>query len=235
MLNVLEASIKRSTGQGLDQNKGDPFDVIPLKNMKCARETTEVHLGRRGIEILVNFNKLKNLEVLWLNDNNLTKIKGLDSNFRIKELYIHNNRIKSLEGSIRKMQHLQVLTAYNNQLSNLDKVIEFLADFTYLERLDIFENPLSEEPYYQRKMIAGLKNLNLFDRHAVKELDKVRAIRFVKSLSRFSLKEKKEKILLKPYEKNSACEKLLITNAKRILKQKAKKEKKERDLAMGIR
>lgn len=133
--------------------------------MKCAKETMEVHLGGRGIEILDKFHSFRNLEVLWLNNNNLTEIRGLDKNFRIKELYVHNNRLKTLKGSISKMGHLQILSAYNNQLSDLDKNLDFLSDFTYLEHLNLYDNPLSEEPYYQKKVIYHLKSLKLFDRH----------------------------------------------------------------------
>lgn len=63
------------------------------------------------------------------------------------------------------MGHLQILSAYNNQLSDLDKNLDFLSDFTYLEHLNLYDNPLSEEPYYQKKVIYHLKSLKLFDRH----------------------------------------------------------------------
>ncbi len=33
-----------------NDDQGDPFSVIPLKNQKCARETIEIFLGKRGID-----------------------------------------------------------------------------------------------------------------------------------------------------------------------------------------
>jgi hypothetical protein len=50
----------------------DPWSVLPIKNAKCARSTTEVHLSDRHIEQLGNFESFPNLEVLWLNNNKVT-------------------------------------------------------------------------------------------------------------------------------------------------------------------
>lgn len=115
MKKVLESSIQRRAGRLKDEKVGEPYDCIPIKNMKGARETDELHMGNSNIEILSpSFKHFRNLEVLWLNGNKLLSLEGLDTNFRIKELYLHNNWLKSLEGSISKMNHLSTLTLYNN-------------------------------------------------------------------------------------------------------------------------
>ena len=85
MIEVLEKSLKRTLGLKKDQIPGDPYDVIPVKDRKYAKETVEVYMGRRRIQQLVNFEYFPNLEVVWLNDNNLTSVEGLDKNFRVKE------------------------------------------------------------------------------------------------------------------------------------------------------
>jgi len=56
----------------------------------------------------------------------LEKIEGLDNNFRIKHLYLFNNHIKTLEGSLRVMRHIETLLIYDNELRDLDKNLEFL-------------------------------------------------------------------------------------------------------------
>jgi len=61
----------------------------------------------------------------------------LDSNFRIKHLYAHNNKIKTLDGSIANMPHIETLSLSNNELRDLDKNIEFLRKFTGLTQLGI--------------------------------------------------------------------------------------------------
>lgn len=55
----------------------DPWDVIPIKNSKVAKETTEVHLGGRKATVLVHFAQFPNLETVWLNENRLTSLSGL--------------------------------------------------------------------------------------------------------------------------------------------------------------
>lgn len=62
-------------------------------------------------------------------------MEGLDTNFRIRELYLHNNKLKSLDGSFRFLSHLSILSLYNNELRGLDKCLDVLRDFTRLNNL----------------------------------------------------------------------------------------------------
>jgi hypothetical protein len=50
-------------------------------------DCVELYLGGEGIEKLRGFGAFVNLEVLWINNNQLRCINGLDANSRIKELY----------------------------------------------------------------------------------------------------------------------------------------------------
>ena len=86
--------------------QGDPWSVLPIKTRKYAKECIEIVLSKRRITELINFDMFENLEALWLTDNRLTSIRGLDSNFRIKILCCANNHITTLEGSISKMKFL---------------------------------------------------------------------------------------------------------------------------------
>lgn len=70
-----------------DEVEGNPWDVIPIKNVKQAKNTTEIHLGDRKITKLVKFEDFPNLEVLWLNQNKLQTFEGLQKNFRIKHIF----------------------------------------------------------------------------------------------------------------------------------------------------
>ena len=42
----------------------------------------------KAIQVLQDFDKFENLEVLFLNDNNLVTIVGLEKNFRLRRLYL---------------------------------------------------------------------------------------------------------------------------------------------------
>lgn len=166
MKEVLEKAYERTMGRGKHEELGDPYEVIAVKDRKNAKETTEVYMGRRGIEKLINFDHFMNLEVIWLNDNKLTKLEGLESNFRLKELYLHNNMIKSIDGCLPKLTHLRTVTLYNNSLSDLDVVLGHLKPLVYLNHLEMFDNPLSSEQHYRKRIVASLRYLTLLDRHS---------------------------------------------------------------------
>ena len=74
----------------------NPRSVLPVKNRKYIRNTTEIHLAKRNIDRIENFDEFVNLEVLWLNGNRIRKLENLDENIRIKELYLQQNQISSL-------------------------------------------------------------------------------------------------------------------------------------------
>jgi hypothetical protein len=53
----------------MTENISNPWNILPIKNAKSARNCTEVHLSNQNIEILKNFESFPNLEVVWLNNN----------------------------------------------------------------------------------------------------------------------------------------------------------------------
>jgi Leucine-rich repeat (LRR) protein len=61
--------------------------------------------------------------------------------------------LESIEG-LRKYKFLDTLLVSHNRLRNLDKFLAFLSTkFAFLEQLDLFGNPLAEEPDYRLKII----------------------------------------------------------------------------------
>ena len=76
MDNVFNTLIARPTAQ-IQTNLGNPWEIIPIKNKKYAKECTEIHLAGRNIDNLTNFEDFPNLEVPWINNN---KVK---TNFRL--------------------------------------------------------------------------------------------------------------------------------------------------------
>jgi hypothetical protein len=110
-----------------------PMNELAVRNAKYAGECTELHLGGKGLTALHDvteerkndFEQFVSLEVLWINSNRLTRIEGLDANFRCKVLYAHNNKIASLRNSsISSMTFLNTLTLADNQLSDFMGTLE---------------------------------------------------------------------------------------------------------------
>lgn len=52
----------------------DPRGELPVKNHKYIKNCTELYLAQRGIGKLANFDAFVNLEVLWVNDNEVQSV-----------------------------------------------------------------------------------------------------------------------------------------------------------------
>ena len=85
------------------------------------------------------------MEALWLNDNLLTKIEGLDTNVQLKALYLHDNRISTLKGSLKYLKHIEMLALQNNRLTDVEATLKGMEHLTRLEELDLSGNPLANE------------------------------------------------------------------------------------------
>lgn len=51
----------------------DPHAELPVKNFKYVTNCTELHLSKRGVERIANFESFVNLEVLWINENEVSR------------------------------------------------------------------------------------------------------------------------------------------------------------------
>ena len=102
------------------------------------------------------------------------------NNFRIKNLCCAQNHITTLEGSISKMKFLEVLYLNNNKLKNLEKVLSNLKQFSFLKNLNLFGNPVAEEPEYRPRVVDAIKSLEIFDRHKIGIIERIKAEETVK-------------------------------------------------------
>lgn len=164
----------------------DPYTCLARRNRKYASECTEVYLAKLGAEaISKNFEHFANLEVVWFSGNRLSRIENLETNFRIREVYVEDNRLVSLSG-LRSFKFLRVLLASNNQLWNLDKQLALLSRFAFLKKLDLFGNPVAEEPDYRLRLIYHVPQVEILDRHSVKETERLKAAEVVPNLDKVS-------------------------------------------------
>lgn len=62
-------TISGSSGVASMVRLADPHGELPIKNHKYVKNCTELYLAQRGIQKLANFDAFVNLEVLWINDN----------------------------------------------------------------------------------------------------------------------------------------------------------------------
>ena len=154
---------------------GDPWSILPVKNAKYARDLIEVHLSNRELDALEHFDDFPNLEVIWVNGNKLKNLDAISTNFRVKKVYASDNLLENIKG-LAAYKFLDTLCVGNNKLRNLDKFLDFLVThFAFLEQLDLFGNPLAEEPDYRLKIIHEMPQIKLLDRHKVTVEERLKA------------------------------------------------------------
>lgn len=201
--------------------KLDPYECIAKRNRKYASECTEVYLSNKdGTELSDQFRNFESLEVLWFNGNKLSKLDNLDKNFRVRQVYVQDNRIVSLAG-LRTFKFLQVLLASNNQLRDLEKQIGLLSRFNFLARLDLFGNPVAEEPDYRLRIIKKIPRVEILDMQVVKESERVRADEVVGNEDKVSMKL--ERVKPKTHQL-SVLERDLFREARDIRERRRKNE-----------
>ena len=180
---------------GGNQIFADPYFELPFRSDKYAGVCEEMHLGERKITDLKDFKAFISLAVLWINDNDLTSFDGLETNFRLKEIYAHNNKFARLgEECLSHVTFLSKLTLSNNKLDDLENVIEELKPLAHLQHLDLFDNPIAQVDNYRLRMIGELSTLHILDRHEITEEERVEAAKYMKKMAKlanFSLQKKK--------------------------------------------
>ncbi len=142
----------------------DPYAELSFRSDEQAGRTIELHLGDRGITRLIDFHAFLSLDTLWLNDNKLKSIAGLENNFRIRHLYLHNNRIRRLKGGLRYFKFLQHVCLYGNLLDDLETTLNELSSNKYLEQLELMNNPIAQEDNYRLLVIINIPWLKTLDR-----------------------------------------------------------------------
>ncbi|EGZ17017.1 hypothetical protein PHYSODRAFT_502063 [Phytophthora sojae] len=135
-------------------------------------------MANKRIDKLANFDAFVNLEVLWINGNQIQELDGLDGCFRIKQLYAQNNCIRSLEGSsLPHFKFLRELRLYDNKLKDLQGTLEVLSRLSHLRDLDLFGNAVVEEENYRLQVIRAIPSLDVLDRHVITDEERAKAAR----------------------------------------------------------
>jgi Leucine-rich repeat (LRR) protein len=75
----------------VEEKVGNPWSILPIKNSKYARDLVEVHLSDRQLTRLEHFEEFPNLEVIWLNNNN---VSGL-TDCAVTEPQRHQDKLQS--------------------------------------------------------------------------------------------------------------------------------------------
>ncbi|CAK4110159.1 unnamed protein product [Aphanomyces euteiches] len=210
-------------------NVSEPHKELAVCNEKYVKACTELVMSHRNIDVIGNFEAFVSLEVLWLNENNIQDITGLDNCFRIKCLYLQNNRISTLQGSLRHFTFLRELRLFNNRLHDLHTTLRQLSKLLHLEDLDLFGNPLAEEDKYRLHVIAAIPSLQIFDRHVVTPDERLRAKSLSIKITSNPHGRKRESGPTERYAPLSGTVKMLLKEVAHI--ERERKEQSDRELS----
>ncbi|CAL1529579.1 unnamed protein product [Lymnaea stagnalis] len=150
------------------------------RGIKRDKDVEELYLSNRNLVEIVNLNRFRNLKRLWLNGNKLERVKCFSTNFHLSELYLHDNQLRDIHGCLRHLTCLTVLTLQNNQLTKLDNIIEECDRMKSLSVLNLFNNPVAQEPGYRLFVIHCCPSLTLLDRAEVTKAEQVMSFQIYK-------------------------------------------------------
>ncbi|KAI8852638.1 hypothetical protein BC829DRAFT_414359 [Chytridium lagenaria] len=98
--------------QGFTQKriKGEPIETF-------LKRASHMSIVGKGVEMMENLSMCRNLSVLYLYDNKITRIAGLEACKNLTRLYLQNNQIEVLEGLDCGLDRLTDLHLSGNKLS----------------------------------------------------------------------------------------------------------------------
>jgi len=82
----------------------------------------------------------KNIKAIWLENNVIEEIKGLETMKELTTLYLHHNQIREIGTRLSQNSNLVILNLSHNRL----KKIENITELTQLKTLDISHNLLTD-------------------------------------------------------------------------------------------
>ncbi|KAM4705150.1 leucine-rich repeat-containing protein 72, partial [Rhinophrynus dorsalis] len=150
--------------------------IIEEQLWKCGykrdSDVSELYLGRKGLKEIPDLSKFRMLKYLWLNHNKIPRITCLVNNFRLSELYLNNNELCDITGSLKHLTSLCTLLLNNNQLAKLQATVNELKGMTNLQTLNLFHNPLAQESGYRLYVIHHIPAVQLLDRERVTQKER---------------------------------------------------------------
>ncbi|XP_052802393.1 leucine-rich repeat-containing protein 72-like isoform X2 [Mya arenaria] len=152
-------------------------DHLADRGIRKDKDVEELYLADKNLTECVDLSAFKFLRCLWLNKNRLRGISCLSGNFQIRELYLQNNELTDVSGSLRHLTCLEVLMLHNNQLTKLDRLVKEFKKMQTLKILNLFNNPVAQEADYRVFVVHSVPSVELLDRQEVLKGERDTAIK----------------------------------------------------------
>ncbi|KAM9308083.1 LOW QUALITY PROTEIN: leucine-rich repeat-containing protein 72 [Gastrophryne carolinensis] len=150
---------------------------LEKRGYRSDSDVLELYLGRKALREVTDLSRFRQLRYLWLNHNKISRVNFLAMNYRLSELYLDHNELCSITGSLKHLTSLHTLMLNDNQLTHLQATIQELSAMTNLRVLNLFHNPLEQEPAYRPHVLHRLPSLELLDRKQVTQKEREEAFK----------------------------------------------------------
>lgn len=154
----------------------------------CFDQITALNLDNQRISRLINLNKLVNLRWGSFNDNDISKVEGLDSCSQLEELSLNNNYISSITGR----SHRQLASEVTSELYDLPQpllrmcffslsISSGLSKLNCLRKLSLDGNQLSS---LDASFLDQLQNLSFLsvENNCISSLHGIKRVRSLREL-----------------------------------------------------
>lgn len=121
----------------------------------------------KGITSLVGLEQFKNLEVLWIQKNNIQDLSPLKGLTRLNSLVLSNNSIDNIE-ALKDLIELQTLYIDNNNITDIGA----LKELNMMETLVISNNKISEISVLEGK--TELKSFESYGNSEIRDISYLR-------------------------------------------------------------
>ncbi|XP_025960932.1 leucine-rich repeat-containing protein 72 isoform X1 [Dromaius novaehollandiae] len=149
---------------------------LKICGFKRNMDVLVLHLAGQGLRSIPSLSRFDRLRYLWINNNKIQDLTFLVKNHCLTELYLNNNEVTDISGALKHLRALQILLLHNNQLENLGKTVEELKGMISLQTLNLFHNPLAQDPGYRLCVIYFLPSVQLLDRKPIAQRERESAL-----------------------------------------------------------
>ncbi|NWR67201.1 LRC72 protein, partial [Bucorvus abyssinicus] len=135
-----------------------------------------LYLAGQELRSIPSLSRFHRLRYLWINNNKIQDLTFLIKNYCLTELYLNNNELTDISGALKHLRALRILLLHNNQLKKLGKTVKELKGMISLQALNLFHNPLAQDPDYRLYVIYFLPSVQLLDRKSVTQRERKSAL-----------------------------------------------------------
>ncbi|KAG8509068.1 Leucine-rich repeat-containing protein 23, partial [Galemys pyrenaicus] len=133
--------------------------------------TLELRGNQLSSTLGINLPKLKNL---FLAQNLLKKVEGLENLSNLTTLHLRDNQIETLSGFSKEMKSLQYLNLRGNMVADLGELAK-LQGLPKLRALVLLDNPCADENDYRQEALVQIAQLERLDKEFFEEEDRAEA------------------------------------------------------------